>query len=78
MFGEKGFVVSPPTTEPQEVWQWQINCVSRRYNLFHRPMPQNFGMLIGREADAEARLKASVSWDRATKRKKMNRGMTAL
>ena len=43
--------------EPIEVWQWQINCVGK---WGQRQMPQNFGLLIGRRADAEARLKASV------------------
>ena len=61
MFSDNELVVSPPpTTEPQEVWQWQINCVSDRYP-WHAPIPQNFGLLIGTSADAEARLKASVS-----------------
>ena len=45
--------------EPQEIWQWQINCVSVRYPRYES-MPQNFGLLIGTCADAEARLKASV------------------
>ena len=53
--------ITPTTTEPQEVWQWQINCISPKYALRHKPMPQNFGLLIGTKADAEARLKASVS-----------------
>ena len=50
----------PEPAEPQEVWQWQLNCVSRGFLLFHRPMPQTFGILIGTQADAEARVKASV------------------
>ena len=45
--------------EPKEIWQWQINCTSNRYPR-HRPMPQNFGLLIGTLTDAEARLKACV------------------
>ena len=52
---------SEPKGEQAEVWQWQINCVSSGYNPLHRPMPQNFGLLIGTMSDAESRLKASVS-----------------
>ena len=48
-----------PTGSPQEVWQWQINCIGGSWR--YKPMPQNFGLLIGTEADAEARLEASVS-----------------
>ena len=50
-----------PDSEPQEVWQWQINCLGQDRYLNPNPMPQNFGLLIGIAADAEARLKASVS-----------------
>lgn len=48
-----------PDSEPQEVWQWQLNCIGRGYPP--NRMPQTFGLLIGRRADAEARLEASVS-----------------
>ena len=47
-----------PKGEPQEVWQWQINTVGKE---FDRGMPKNFGLLIGTFADAEARLKESIS-----------------
>ena len=50
---------SEPDSEPQEVWQWQLNCIGGEYPP--NRMPQNFGLLIGIEADAEARLEASVS-----------------
>lgn len=48
-----------PEPEPQEVWQWQLNCIGRGYPP--NRMPQNFGLLIGKEANAEACLEASVS-----------------
>ena len=48
-----------PEGEPQEIWQWQINCAGTCYDA--KPMPKNFGLLIGTKADAEARLKADVS-----------------
>ena len=54
------FPEDEPRYEQPEIWQWQIN-VSQNETERYPPMPKNFGLLVGRFADAEARLKASVS-----------------
>lgn len=47
--------------EQEEIWQWQINCMSREYT-FEKPMPKNFGLMVGRFSDVEAKLKSQVSF----------------
>ena len=73
MFGKGELVVSPPTplagsppitptTEPQEVWQLQINCISDSIPVSTSARcHKTLALLIGTHADAEARLKASVN-----------------
>ena len=54
------FPEDEPRYEQPEIWQWQINVPQNGIEMYP-PMPKSFGLLVGRFADAEARLKASVS-----------------
>ena len=47
--------------EQEEVWQWQIDCMGSEWPR-HKPMPKNFGLMVGTSSEVEAQLKSQVSF----------------